>query len=152
MKFTYTYKEKDLGTILQVWSKQTCYSQWRTGLSGALAGALCELAALGNSRSSSTKNHRTVRWALGATTDSANGRLRDCARSLKRQRLEDIMQRQVAPDCPVCKWTVRCTTRTDDFNGQQLQNLMVSWRDTHRTVNSGVFGVPIDRIVSQQLE
>jgi hypothetical protein len=61
MKFTYTYKEKDLGTILQVWSKQTCYSQWRTGLSGALAGALCELAALGNSQSSSTKNHRTVR-------------------------------------------------------------------------------------------
>jgi hypothetical protein len=48
-------------------AKQTCCNLWRIGLSGvhqtvsrAQAGALHELAALGNSQRSSTKFHRTV--------------------------------------------------------------------------------------------
>jgi hypothetical protein len=41
-------------------AKQTCSSLRRTGLSGAQAGALRELAALEKSKRSSAKNHRTV--------------------------------------------------------------------------------------------
>jgi hypothetical protein len=56
-----------VGEFYKCGAKQTCCSQWRTRLSGvhrtvsgALAGALRELAALGNSRLLSTKNHQTV--------------------------------------------------------------------------------------------
>jgi hypothetical protein len=73
-------------------------------------------------------------------------------RSLKRQKVRDSLRCQVAPDCLVCHWTVRCTTRTDDFNGQQLQTPTVGWRGTHRTMNSAMYGVSIDREVSQRLE
>jgi hypothetical protein len=45
--------------------KQTCCSQWRTRLSGALTGALRELATLEFCRGSSTKNHQTV-WCATA--------------------------------------------------------------------------------------
>jgi hypothetical protein len=60
--------------------------------------------------------------------------------SLKRQKSEDSLRRQVAPDCPVCHRTVRCTTRTYDFNGQQLQTPTVGWRGMHWTVNSSMSG------------
>jgi hypothetical protein len=80
-----------VGQFYKFGAQQTCCSQWRTGLSDALDGALRELVALGFSRHSSTKNHRTVRCALGATIDSTNGRLRDCARSLQRQKSEDSL-------------------------------------------------------------
>ena len=59
-----------LGQFYKFGAKPNCCSLWRTGLSdvhqtmfGAQAGALCELAALGNSQRSSTKIHRTVRCA-----------------------------------------------------------------------------------------
>jgi hypothetical protein len=54
-----------MGQFYKFGAKQTCCSQWCTRLSGALAGALDELTALGNSRRSSTKNHRIVRCAIG---------------------------------------------------------------------------------------
>jgi hypothetical protein len=38
--------------------------------------------------------------------------------------------------------TVRCRKRTKDFNGQPLQTPIISWRGTHRTVNSAVFSAP----------
>ena len=57
-----------LGQFYKFEANQNCCSQWRTGLSGvhrvvfgALTKALRELAALGFSQRSSTKNHQTVR-------------------------------------------------------------------------------------------
>jgi hypothetical protein len=61
-----------LGQFYKFWAKQTCYSLRCTGLSGvhltlsgALARALSELAAHGNSQRSSAKNHWTVRCVSG---------------------------------------------------------------------------------------
>jgi hypothetical protein len=88
------------------------------------------------SRSLSTKNHRTVRCATGlSVSPRSNDRLRDCVRSLKRQKTvcDDRSHR-----------TVRCVKRTEVFNGQQLQTPTVGWRDTHRIVNSVVSGAPPD--------
>jgi hypothetical protein len=90
-------------------------------LSGALAEALHELAALENSWHSSIKIHRTFQWENEQRSASPNGRLRDCAHSQKCQKSENSLWRQIAPDCPVCHQTVRCSKRTDDFNGQPLQ-------------------------------
>jgi hypothetical protein len=81
-----------VGQFYKFGAQQTCCSQWRTGLFGALDGALRELVALEFSRSSSTKNHQTVRCVLGATIDSTNGRLRNCARSLQCQKSEDSLR------------------------------------------------------------
>jgi hypothetical protein len=75
------------------------------------------------------QNHRFVRCATelsGVPPDYpvsslCNGRLRDCTRSLQRQKSEDSLRRQVAPNCLLCHRTVRCTKRTEVFNGQQLQ-------------------------------
>jgi hypothetical protein len=87
-----------VGQFYKFGAKHTCCSQWHTGLSGvhrtvsdALAGALRELAVLRNSRRSSTKNHRTVQCAIGLSGERSNGRLRDCARGLKRQKSEDSL-------------------------------------------------------------
>jgi hypothetical protein len=88
------------------------YSQWHTGLSGALAGALSELTALGFSERSSTKNHSTDRWDKEQRSTSPNGRLRDCVRSMQRQKSEHSLRRQVAPNCPVQqkdRWLQRST-------------------------------------------
>jgi hypothetical protein len=76
----------------------------------------------------------------------------NCGRSLKCQRSEIV--------CDVRSHrTVQCTTRTYDFNGQQLQTPMVVWRGMHRTVNSAVFGAHQtlrcahrQRTLSQRLE
>jgi hypothetical protein len=110
-----------------------------------------ELAALGFSRRSSTKIHRTVRCATGLsgeTTEqqstSPNGRLRDCARSLQYQKLDDSLRQQVTPDCPVCHQTVRCHKKTEDLYGQQFQTPTIDWRGTHLTVNSAVSSAPPD--------
>jgi hypothetical protein len=68
-----------VGQFYNFGAKQTCCTQWRPRLSsvhravsGALGGALRELAALGFSWRSFTKNHRTIQRALGATVDSTN--------------------------------------------------------------------------------
>jgi hypothetical protein len=117
--------------ILHCWSKTKLVQPvaHRT-LSGAQAGALRELAALGISQRSSTKIYRTVRCATGLSGEtmeqrstSPNGRLRDCAHSLQYQKSEDSLRWQVAPNCPVPQ-------KTEDFNGQQLQTPTVGWRGT----------------------
>ena len=129
------------GQFYNFGAKQICTRLWRTRLSGAQAGALSELATLGNSQRSSAKNHWTVWYAIGLSDEPTEQRSTPpivdygslhC--SLKRQKSEDSLRRQVAPDCLVCHWTVRCTTRTDDFNSQQLQTPTIDWRGAHRTV------------------
>jgi hypothetical protein len=134
IKFTQAYKENDLGRIPHDWSKiELLQPVAHRTLFGALAGALREVATLGFSQRSSTKNSQTVRCATGLSVEtteqrstSPNGQLCDCARSLKRQKSEDSLRRQVAPDYLVCHWTVRCSKRTDDFNRQPLQTPTVS--------------------------
>jgi hypothetical protein len=98
---------------------RTLFGVHRT-VSGALAGAPRELAALWFSQRSSTKNHRTVWCATGQSGGTtSNGQLRPTidyvtARSLKRQKSEDSLQRPFAPlDCPVRQ-------NNSDFNGQPL--------------------------------
>jgi hypothetical protein len=123
--------------ILHVWNKTGLLQPTapRT-VSDALAGAPRKLTALWFSQRSSTKNHRTVRWDNEHWSTLPNGRLCDCARGLKRQKSEDSLRRQVAPDCSVqqkdkrlqrstapnpngrpawhspdsVQWSVRCTT------------------------------------------
>jgi hypothetical protein len=101
----------------QVWCKHTCCSQWRTGLSGvhrivsgALAGALPELAALGVSQRSSTKIHRTVRCVTGLShVTTSNGHLRptvDCVTT--RAVCSARSQKTVCDDRS--HQAVRCTT------------------------------------------
>jgi hypothetical protein len=70
-----------LGQFYKFEANQNCCSQWRTGLSGvhrivpsALAGALRELAALGFSQHSSTKNHRTDWCATGLSGETTKQR------------------------------------------------------------------------------
>jgi hypothetical protein len=70
-----------LGQFCKFGAKQTCCFLRRTGLSGVLrtvsgaqAGALCELAPLGFSQRSSTKNHRTVRCATGLSGETTEQR------------------------------------------------------------------------------
>jgi hypothetical protein len=80
-------------------------------VSDALAGAPHELAALGFSQRSSTKNHRTIRCAIGLSdvpsdcpvSTRCNDRLRQQSTAgLRPQSVaEDSLRRQVAPDCPV---------------------------------------------------
>jgi hypothetical protein len=48
--------------------------------------------------------------------------------------------------------TVRCSKRTDDFNGQPLKTPTIGWRDTHRTMNSRVSGAPPDCPVCPSIE
>jgi hypothetical protein len=73
----------------------------------APARAPHELAALEFSQSSSTKIHWTVQCTTGLSGEpTSNSQLRptvNCARSLQYQKSEDGLQRQVAPDYPVCQ-------------------------------------------------
>jgi hypothetical protein len=119
---------------------------------GALAGALREVATLGKTKRWSTKIHRTVRWDNEGTVIFAQRSTALTAAQSAAQKSEDNLQRQVAPDCPVCHRNVRCSKRIDEFNGQPLQAPTVSWRGTHRTVNSGVSGAPPDCPVCPSIE
>jgi hypothetical protein len=91
-------------------------------MSGAQTGAPSELAALSNSQHSSAKNHRTIRCVTklsGEPTkqlDFANGRLRSTA---PQSEVSESQRQSVMSGC---------TTRTDDFNGQQLQTPTIGWR------------------------
>jgi hypothetical protein len=87
-----------LGQFYKFGAKQTCCNQWRTRLSGALAGALRQLAALENSQCSSTKDHQIVRCATGLSgVTTSNGHLRptvDCRgllSSLQLQKSDDSL-------------------------------------------------------------
>jgi hypothetical protein len=88
--------------------------------------------------------HWTVWWDNGATVNFAQRSTALIAAQSAAQKLEFSLQRQDTPNCPVCHWTVLCRKKTEDFNGQQLQNPTVSWCGTHRTVNSAVSGAPPD--------
>jgi hypothetical protein len=146
------------GKFYKVGAKRTCCSLRRTRPSGAQAGAFRELAALGISQRSSTKNHRTVRCATGLYSETTSkSHLRptvDCGwlrGSLQRQKSEDSLWQQVAPDCPVCHRIVRCTKRTKFFNGWLTWHAPDSEQYCVRCATR-LFGVPIDREVSQRLE
>jgi hypothetical protein len=65
-----------VGQFYKFGAKQNCCILRCTGLSGAQAGALRELAALGKSKRSSAKNHRTVWCATGLSgVTMSNGHL-----------------------------------------------------------------------------
>jgi hypothetical protein len=86
------------------------------------------------------KNHRTFRWAHEQRSSSLMVECHATTMGSERQKVRGILRCQVAPDCPVCHRTIRCTTRIGEFNGQLLQTPTIGWRGTHRTMNSGVSG------------
>nr|ACN29290.1 unknown [Zea mays] len=160
IKFTYSYKEND------PWENSKRMEQNRfVPACGAPDCLVCteqcpvpRLACPANwplSGKRSTPRLKFTGLSGKPTKQRSTSPMVDCGRqhrSLKRQKVRDSLRCRVAPDCLVCHWTVRCTTRTDDFNGQQLQTPTVGWRGTHRTMNSAMYGVSIDREVSQRLE
>jgi hypothetical protein len=85
---------------------------------------------------------RTV-WCATGLSGAPKGQTTSTVNSSKPQRSADVaLTGQWTVECPLHHRIVRCTQRTDDFNGQQLQTPTVGWRGTHRTVNSGVSVAP----------
>jgi hypothetical protein len=132
--------------ILHSWSKNRNWcSLWRTGhcpvprletsMNWPLSGFL---------RARPLK-FRTIRCATGLSGETTEQRPTsltvDCG-TVWPQKSEDSLRCQIAPDCLVCRRTVRCRKKTEDFNGQQLQTPTVGWCGTHRTVNNVVSGAP----------
>jgi hypothetical protein len=113
--------------------QQNSSSVWHTGLSGlfgALGWSAVKLAALGNRRRRTAKNHRTVQWCTRLsgepTVASANGR--PCNLRTTRGLLQ---QSAGAPDCPVC--TRECLVRQ---SAQRSKGRICQiWKEiAHRTV------------------
>jgi hypothetical protein len=134
-------------------------------VSSALAGALRELAALGFSQRSSTKNHRNVRCATELSGETSVQRstppMVDCG--TVRQSAESEIRRQFAtivhtglsgvpPDC-----LVHQKDRSLQRSTAPKPNGRLTWHSPDIEqwsirCTTGLSGVPIDRSVSQQLE
>jgi hypothetical protein len=131
-------------------------------VSGALAGTLHEMAALGFSQRSSTKNHQTVRCAIGLSGEPTKQRstlpmvncaavwlsevIRQSAMS-DRTRLSDV-----PPDYPMHQkdWSLQQST-TSNPNGRLTWHSPDSEQWSVRCT-TGLSGVPNGRAVSQRLE
>jgi hypothetical protein len=109
-------------------SSQESAQSWCTGLSdGALDSVRCARLALvkrppsGNHRRRTAKNHRTVRWCTGLSSEptvgQANGRPRNPR--VTRGRANGL---KGAPDCPVCTGQCPVRQRLQIANGRLRQN------------------------------
>jgi hypothetical protein len=128
-----------LGQFYKLGAKHVCTSLWHT--------RMCPVPRLEHFANwPLSRNQSAPRIKITELSDetTSNGHIRptvDCDwlhHSVKRQKSEDILRRQVAPGCLVCHQTIQCTKRTDNFNGQQLQTPTVGWCGMRRTVNSSV--------------
>jgi hypothetical protein len=123
---SHKHTKKIIWGILHGWSKnKNSYSLWCTGqcpvprpetfanwpLSGFLSARQLKFIGL-----SGAPPDYPVR-------QQSNDQLRQrsTVEQSDRQKSEDSLRCQIAPDCPVCHRTVRCHKKTEDFNGQQLQ-------------------------------
>jgi hypothetical protein len=143
-----------LGEFYTVGAKQNWCSLWRTGHCPVCTGHVRCLEPSTNWSLSDFLSARPLKFIglSGVPSDcpvrqQSNCQLHptvDCVDCGAVYSTEVSLQRQDAPDYPMCHQTVRCSKKTNDFNGQPLQTPTIGWCSTHQTVNNGVSGVHIN--------
>jgi hypothetical protein len=143
-----------LGQFYKYGAKQICTSPWRTRLSGvhrtvsgAQAGEPKELAALGNSQSSMSKNHRT------SGEPTSNGHLRQRSTVTRLLWVQNIRRSEAVCDVRSHQ-TVQCATGLSGApQGQTKSTVDCSKPQQSADVaRNGLSGVPVDKEHIQRLE